>query len=113
MSAPAAITVQPIASPSSPSVRFTALLDPTITSTTNTINGKKRQRPQVRMMLQRPDHQVRTKLLEERHDQVGGVHARSVCIAISSDATTSWPGTAAPAWRGRSARGCAGAPPSV
>src|ERR1700691_3870778 len=40
VSAPAAITVQPIASPSSPSVRFTALLEPTITSATNPINGK-------------------------------------------------------------------------
>src|SRR5205807_8911446 len=38
-SAPAAITVQPIASPSSPSVRLTALLEPTITSTTNTMKG--------------------------------------------------------------------------
>src|SRR5271155_5846567 len=39
VSAPAAITVQPIANPSSPSVRFTALLEPTITSTTNAMKG--------------------------------------------------------------------------
>src|SRR6476646_2810256 len=37
--APAAITVQPIAKPSSPSVRFTALLEPTSTSITNNTNG--------------------------------------------------------------------------
>src|SRR5579864_5007345 len=40
VSAPAAITVQPIASPSRPSVRFTALLDPTMTSATKAMNGK-------------------------------------------------------------------------
>src|ERR1700688_1940072 len=40
VSAPAAITVHPIASPSNPSVRFTALLDPTITSATNAMKGR-------------------------------------------------------------------------
>src|SRR5579871_5049522 len=41
VSAPAAITVQPMARPSSPSVRFTALLDPTSTSITKSTNGVK------------------------------------------------------------------------
>src|SRR5580700_1879922 len=40
VSAPAAITVQPMASPSKPSVRFTALLDPTMTSATKAMNGR-------------------------------------------------------------------------
>src|SRR5579859_2059078 len=39
VSAPAAITVQPIARPSNPSVRFTALVDPTSTTITKTTNG--------------------------------------------------------------------------
>src|SRR6476646_896130 len=38
VSAPAAITVQLMVNPSSPSVRFTALLDPTSTSSTNNTN---------------------------------------------------------------------------
>ena len=33
--------MHPIARPSSPSVRFTALLEPTITSITNAMNGRK------------------------------------------------------------------------
>src|SRR5258707_10100432 len=40
VSAPAATTTQPIASPSSPSVRFTAFDDPTMTETTNKRNGR-------------------------------------------------------------------------
>src|SRR5271169_849999 len=40
VSAPAATTTQPIASPSSPSVRFTALEEPTMTNATKIKNGK-------------------------------------------------------------------------
>ena len=58
-SAPAAITVQPIASPSRPSVRFTALLEPTITSATNSNERQKRQRPEMGVAFQALDHQVR------------------------------------------------------
>ena len=35
---------------------------------------QERHRPKLRMMLQRPDHQVGMKLLQEGHDQLGGVH---------------------------------------
>src|SRR5207302_6648303 len=39
VSAAAAINVHPIASPSNPSVRFTAFVEPTNTSATNNTNG--------------------------------------------------------------------------
>src|SRR5258708_7426566 len=42
VSAPAATTTQPIASPSRPSVRFTALDDPTITTATKIRNEKRK-----------------------------------------------------------------------
>jgi len=45
VSAPAAIIVHPIASPSSPSVKFTALLLSTISSITKIMNGKNASTP--------------------------------------------------------------------
>ena len=86
MSAPAAIIVHPMASPSRPSVRFTALLDPTITSMTKTMNGKKATSQSAGLLPKRFDHQIRTKSLQERHHAAAWNTCPCVCITTSATA---------------------------
>ncbi len=71
--------VQPIASPSRPSVRFTALLEPTSTSITKTIKGRKASTPEMGHVQQRWNRQVGTEALDEGDHEAGGV-AALVCI---------------------------------
>jgi len=73
VSAPAAIMVQPIASPSRPSVRFTAFDEPTTTTIINNRNGRKFPTATDNGCRECCGPRDRDEILQERNNQLRGI----------------------------------------